>query len=103
MSSDPSIAAEETKRITRRHFILSNPDGTSRGSTRITFERVRNVFVNHCVSIVALDDLSIRLVGLKGLPQRIVKAMGEEWEQMYDESHIQRVMSRFLSAKGWPI
>ena len=24
MSSDPSIAAEETKRITRRHFILSN-------------------------------------------------------------------------------
>lgn len=82
---------------------VPNPDGTSRGSTRITFERVRNVFVNHCVSIVALDDLSIRLVGLKGLPQRIVKAMGEEWEQMYDESHIQRVMSRFLSAKGWPI
>ena len=84
-------------------FSSPNPDGTSRGSTRITFERVRNVFVNHCVSIVALDDLSIRLVGLKGLPQRIVKAMGEEWEQMYDESHIQRVMSRFLSAKGWPI
>ena len=27
MSSDPSIAAEETKRITRRHFILSKAKG----------------------------------------------------------------------------
>ena len=33
--------------------------------------------------------------------QRIVQAMGEEWELMYDESHIKQVMTRYAVDKGW--
>lgn len=88
-------------RCSKHKVEVPNPDRSSRGSTRLTFECVRNLFVSHCISIITLDDLSIRLVGFKELPQRIVKAMGEEWELMYDETYIQRVMSRYMSAKGW--
>lgn len=87
------------KRCSEHEIKIPNPDGSSRGATRLTFERVRNVFESHCISIVILDDQSVHLVGLKELPKSIVKAMGEEWELMYDEAHINRVMTQYMSAK----
>ncbi len=97
-----NIATEQLlhKRCLEHKVQVLNPDRSSRGATKLTFERVRNVFESHCISIVVLDDLSIRLVGLDEVPKRIVEAMGDEWELIYDEAHIQRVMTRYLSVKG---
>lgn len=80
---------------------VPNPDGSSRGSTRLTFECVRNLFDSECISVVAMDDNSVRLGEIDEIHQRIVQAMGEEWELMYDESHIKQVMTRYAVDKGW--
>ena len=87
----------------REHKIkVPNPDGSSRGSTRLTFARVRNIFFNHHIRVHVDDDLHVDIENMRELDRKIVQAMGAEWSLIYDKAYVRTVMAHHFKTKWWP-
>ena len=91
------------KRCKEHKITILNPDGSSRGSTKLTFERVHEVFKSFSIFIGVTPEHSVLVCGLKELPRSIAKAMGEEWELMYDVANIKHVITQYMASKGWSL
>ena len=80
---------------------VPNPDLSSRkADTKLTFERVRQYFFNHHISIRVQDDLSIEVDNMTAVHKRIVEALGHDWSRMYDADYIKKTLSNHLVVKG---
>lgn len=87
------------KRCLEHKIRVHNPDGSDRGTTKLTFARVRNIFFNDHIRIHVNDDRKVELEDMDEIDKRIVQAMGEEWSLMYDEAYIRQIMADHFKNK----
>lgn len=88
------------ERCAKLNVFIPNLDGSARQAKSIALERVRMLFFFRGISVHVSKERGVDLDKSSTLDQSIVKAMGSEWELMYNEAHIKQVMARYLEVYG---